>query len=63
MGSIIQPGYRKIIPNMGFVRDDIKGSLIIEFTVNFPDKISKSNIDKLASRALRNTISGHGDNR
>ena len=47
MGSIIQPGYRKIIPNMGFVRDDIKGSLIIEFTVNFPDKISKSNIDKL----------------
>ena len=47
VGSIIQPGYRKIIPNMGMERDNIKGSLVIEFAVQFPDKLSIETINKL----------------
>ena len=47
VGSIIQPGYRKIIPDMGMERENIKGSLIIEFTVQFPDKLSTETINKL----------------
>lgn len=47
IGSIIQPGYRKIIPSMGMEREDIKGSLIIEFNVEFPEKLSIENINKL----------------
>ena len=47
IGSIIQPGYRKIIPSMGMEREDIKGSLIIEFNVEFPEKLSIEKINKL----------------
>ena len=47
VGSIIQPGYRKIIPDMGMERENVKGSLIIEFTVQFPDKLSTETINKL----------------
>jgi DnaJ-class molecular chaperone len=39
-GNIIGNGYRKIIPNMGFSRDQHVGNLIIMFTVQFPEKIS-----------------------
>ena len=47
IGSIIQPGYKKIIPDMGMERDNVKGSLIIEFAVQFPDKLSTETINKL----------------
>ena len=47
IGSVIQPGYKKYIPNMGFIRDDVKGSLIIEFNVTFPEKISIENINNI----------------
>ena len=32
---------------MGFTRDDVKGSLIIEFNVTFPEKISIENINNI----------------
>ena len=47
VGSIIQPGYRKVIPNMGMERNNSKGSLIIEFNVEFPEKLSIETINKL----------------
>jgi len=47
IGSIIQPGYRKVIPDMGMERENIKGSLVIEFNVEFPEKLSTDNINKL----------------
>ena len=47
VGSIIQPGYKKIIPNMGFKRENDIGNLIIEFLVQFPEKINKEDINKL----------------
>ena len=47
VGSIIQPGYRKVIPDMGMERDNVKGSLVIEFNVEFPEKISIDKINKL----------------
>tara|TARA_B100001093_G_scaffold518011_1_gene601374 strand:- start:390 stop:1349 length:960 start_codon:yes stop_codon:yes gene_type:complete len=47
IGSIIQPGYRKIIPDMGMERNNVKGSLVIEFNVEFPDKLSTETINKL----------------
>ena len=47
VGSIIQPGYRKVIPNMGMERNNSTGSLIIEFNVEFPEKLSIETINKL----------------
>ena len=46
-GNIINNGYSKIIPNMGFTRDNHTGNLIITFNIKFPDKISPEVIESL----------------
>jgi len=46
-GNIIQPNYRKMIPNMGLVRDNHKGNLIIIFTVEFPEKLTSDQMKQL----------------
>lgn len=46
-GNIISDGYKKIIPNMGFSRDNHNGNLIIIFNVKFPDKLTDETISKL----------------
>lgn len=46
-GNIIGHGYRKIIPNMGFSRDQHTGNLIIIFNVRFPDKLTEETIEQL----------------
>jgi len=46
-GNIISHGYKKIIPNMGFTRDDHTGNLLILFEVKFPEKISEDIITAL----------------
>jgi DnaJ-class molecular chaperone len=47
LGNIINHGYRKIIPNMGFSREQHIGNLIISFNVKFPDKLTEETIEKL----------------
>ena len=46
-GNIISSGYNKIIPNMGFSRDQHVGNLIIMFDIKFPDKLSEEIIVQL----------------
>lgn len=46
-GNIISHGYKKLIPNMGFSRDQHLGNLIIIFNIQFPDKLSDDVMDKL----------------
>jgi DnaJ-class molecular chaperone len=46
-GNIISPEYRKIIPKMGLSRDEHLGNMIIIFHVEFPEKLSESQITKL----------------
>jgi DnaJ-class molecular chaperone len=46
-GNIIQPGYKKILPNMGLTRESHTGNLIIQFSVDFPEKITLEQIEKL----------------
>ena len=46
-GNIISHGYRKIIPNMGFSRDQHTGSLIIIFNVKFPEKLTEETMEQL----------------
>jgi len=46
-GNIIPNGYKKVIPNMGFSRDEHVGNLIIIFDVKFPDKLSDATIEAL----------------
>lgn len=46
-GNIISNGYRKIIPNMGFSRDNHVGNLIIIFNVTFPKNLSNEVMEQL----------------
>lgn len=46
-GNIIPPEYIKVIPNLGLTRDGHTGNLLIHFHVNFPEKLSEEQIQKL----------------
>jgi len=46
-GNIIIPGYRKIIPNMGLTRESSTGSLIVIFHIEFPEKLTETQINEL----------------
>jgi DnaJ-class molecular chaperone len=45
--NIINPGFRKVIPNMGFLRENHNGNLIVEFSIKFPKVLTKEQIVKL----------------
>ena len=45
--TIVRPNYRKIVPELGMVRDGRTGSLIIEFDVEFPDSLTVEQIGTL----------------
>lgn len=44
-GNVICPSYKRFIPNLGMERDGSKGNLVIEFTVLFPEKLNKEQIE------------------
>ena len=46
--TIISPNYKKIIPNLGMMRDGNVGNLIIEFSVAFPETLTDEQTEKLA---------------
>ena len=45
--TIIKPNFRKIIPNMGMIRNNNVGNLIIEFIIEFPDSLTEQQIEGL----------------
>jgi len=47
--SIIKPNYKKVLSNLGFQRGNQIGNLIIDFSIEFPDSLSRDQIEKLAS--------------
>ena len=42
--SIVRPNYKKVVPNLGMVRDGAYGNLIIEFDVEFPESLTTEQI-------------------
>jgi len=46
-GNIIVPGYKKMIPNMGFTREQHTGHLIIVFNIKFPEKLDEKILEQL----------------
>ena len=45
--TVVKPGFKKVIPNMGMNRENNTGSLIINFHVEFPNSISSEHIESL----------------
>ena len=46
-GNVICNGYKKMVPNLGLERDGHKGSLIIEFSVIYPESLTLEQIKAL----------------
>ena len=47
-GNIIPSGYKKVYPEMGLVRDGHKGNMVIHFNVQFPEKLTEEQIEKIS---------------
>ena len=45
--TIVRPNYKKSIPNLGMIRDNVSGNLIIEFDVEFPESLTPAQIEAL----------------
>jgi len=45
--SVIYPGFKKVIPELGMKKDNITGNLIIELDIDFPDKLTEEQISAL----------------
>ena len=46
-GNVIKPFFKKNIPELGMIRGNKKGNLIICFNVKFPDTLSKSQKEQI----------------
>jgi len=46
-GNIVIPGFKKIINDMGMVRGEKTGNLLIEFSVEFPTQLTCEQIDEI----------------
>jgi DnaJ-class molecular chaperone len=46
-GSIVPPEYKKVYPDMGLKRGEHKGNMIINFHVEFPEKLTNEQIETL----------------
>lgn len=46
-GNIIEPEYKKIIPEMGLKREGRTGNLIVQFHVKFPEKLTEEQVTQL----------------
>ena len=45
--TVIKYGYKKVIPELGMLKDGAKGNFIIHFEVVFPDSLNKEQIESL----------------
>lgn len=45
--TIVRPNYRKIVPELGMIRDGRTGSLVIEFDVEFPEALTVDQVNTL----------------
>ena len=44
---MIEPGFQKIIPNLGMKRQNHTGNLIIDFDIQFPKNLTIEKINSL----------------
>ena len=47
-GTVIPPEYKKVYPKMGLIRDGHQGNMVIHFHVDFPEKLSDTQIAQLS---------------
>ena len=43
----IKPNYKKVVPGLGMIKNGQTGNLIIEMSIEFPDSLTKEQIDAI----------------
>jgi len=46
--TVIKPGFKKVIPNLGINKENATGNLILELDIEFPDKLNEEQILSLS---------------
>jgi len=46
--SVVKPTFKKVVPELGMVRESTKGNLIIEFDIQFPDSLTDEQMNRLS---------------
>jgi DnaJ-class molecular chaperone len=49
VGNIVQPNYKKVVPNLGMKRESSVGNLIIEFQIKFPATLPSETLTTLST--------------
>jgi DnaJ-class molecular chaperone len=47
--TVIKPNFKKIVPNLGMTREGSTGNMIIDFEIEFPESLTKEQIDTLTT--------------
>jgi DnaJ-class molecular chaperone len=47
--TVIKPNFKKIVPNLGMNREESVGNMIIDFEVEFPDSLTKEQVETLSN--------------
>jgi DnaJ family protein B protein 4 len=45
--TVIKPNYKKVVPNMGMIRENTTGNMIIEFELDFPEMLTAEQLTAL----------------
>jgi DnaJ-class molecular chaperone len=47
--TVIKPNYKKVVPSLGMTRESATGNMIIDFEIEFPESLTKEQIDALTN--------------
>jgi DnaJ homolog subfamily B member 4 len=45
--TVIKPNFKKVVPNLGMTREGNTGNMIIDFDIEFPESLTKEQIERL----------------
>jgi DnaJ family protein A protein 2 len=46
--TVVKPGTKKLVGNLGMIREQVVGNLVLEFSVTFPEKLTESQTKTLS---------------
>lgn len=47
--TVIKPNFKKVVPNLGMTREGNTGNMIIDFEIEFPESLTKEQIESLTN--------------
>ena len=47
--TVIKPNFKKVVPNLGMIREDSIGNMVIDFEIEFPESLTKEQVETLSN--------------